>query len=172
MVSRARLGSLGLIESANIAVGAVTSNSLANSSVTNAKIAGNAITSDKIASSVTTSAIAESVLNLYFSNDRARAAFTAGSGINITGGVISSAANANTIIALVSGIFESQAFTGDGNAVFVMNRTVTGPANIFVHVNGLTAVPNVDYTVSGNVLTLTSNSISNSYIDVRYFRLV
>ena len=172
MVSRARLGSLGLIESANIAVGAVTSNSLANLSVTTAKIADNSVTAAKISTTVTSSTIAEG-LNLYFSNDRARAAFTAGTGINITDGVVSSAAaNANTIISLVSGIFESQAFVGNGNTQYVMNRTVSGPANIFVHVNGLVAAPNVDYTVSGNVLTFTSNSISNSYIDVRYFRLV
>lgn len=171
MVSRARLGSLGLTESANIAVGAVTSNSLANSSVTTPKIADNSITGAKISTTLTSSSIAEG-LNLYFSNDRARAAFTAGSGVTITNGTISLSANANAIIALVTGIFENQTFTGDGNTTFVMNRTVTGPANIFVHVNGLTAVPNVDYTVSGNVLTLTSNSISNSYIDVRYFRLV
>lgn len=171
MVSRARLGSLGLTESANIAVGAVTSNSLANSSVTTPKIADNSITGAKISTTLTSSSIAEG-LNLYFSNDRARAAFTAGTGVTITDGTISLSANANTIIALVTGIFENQTFTGDGNTTFVMNRTVSGPANIFVHVNGLTAVPNVDYTVSGNVLTLTSNSISNSYIDVRYFRLV
>jgi hypothetical protein len=172
MVSRARLGSLGLVESNNIAIGAVTSNSLANSSVTTAKIADNSVTSSKIASTVTSSSIAEG-LNLYFSNDRARAAFTAGSGVIITDGTISLSTNANTIIALVSGIFENQSFTGDGtNTTFIMNRTVSGPANIFVHVNGLVAAPNVDYTVSGNVLTFTSNSISNSYIDVRYFRLV
>lgn len=171
MVSRARLGSLGLIESANIAVGAVTSNGLANFSVTTAKIANSSITAEKISTTVTSSTIAEG-LNLYFSNDRARAAFTAGTGVTITDGTISLSANANTIVALIAGIFENQTFTGDGNTTFVMNRTVSGPANIFVHVNGLTAVPNVDYTVSGNVLTLTSNSISNSYIDVRYFRLV
>lgn len=171
MVSRARLGSLGLIESANIAVGAVTSNGLANFSVTTTKIANSSITAEKISTTVTSSTIAEG-LNLYFSNDRARAAFTAGTGVTITDGTISLSANANTIVALIAGIFENQTFTGDGNTTFVMNRTVSGPANIFVHVNGLTAVPNVDYTVSGNVLTLTSNSISNSYIDVRYFRLV
>ena len=149
----------------------MTSNSLANSSVTTPKIADNSITGAKISTTLTSSSIAEG-LNLYFSNDRARAAFTAGTGVTITDGTISLSANANTIIALVTGIFENQTFTGDGNTTFVMNRTVSGPANIFVHVNGLTAVPNVDYTVSGNVLTLTSNSISNSYIDVRYFRLV
>ena len=53
-----------------------------------------------------------------------------------------------------------------------MDQSIGDPANIFVMVNGVVQMPNIDYTVSGNILTFASIPPFNSDIEVRYFGVV
>jgi hypothetical protein len=65
---------------------------------------------------------------------------------------------------------ENQTFVSNGiDNTFTLNKTIPNTKSIFVMVNGLVLVPDVDYTVSGTQLIL--NSIPNelSDIEVRYF---
>lgn len=105
--------------------------------------------------------------NLYFTNARAVAALTAGTGITV---------ESNGLIIAT----ESQAISTGSQVEFIetlpsntliLDRNVNVASDIFVIVNGLIQVPTTDYTISGNVLTFIANVPANSTVEVRYIFL-
>jgi hypothetical protein len=62
----------------------------------------------------------------------------------------------------------SDQFVATANqTVFNLSTTPNGVNYIIVSLNGLVQSPNSGYTLSGNVLTLTSNASANEYVEVR-----
>lgn len=103
--------------------------------------------------------------NVYFSNSRAVQAFTAGDGLVIesNGLVLVTATGVATIVA-------SELYAGDGtNTDFIVGSTVDQSDDIIVFVNGLAQIPDVDYTVSNNLISFTTAPINQSNVEVRFF---
>jgi len=156
---------------------AVTGNLVANgliirninvqdSSLTGSTSANN-IVADSVASNVWnrlyTANVIETSGNLYFTTARARGAFTAGQNISIDNGTIS----ALTTAVVVN---ESDIITVlEGNTAYTLSRNIADPKSILVINEGLIQIPTVDYTVSGTVLTTTTQYPVGSNIEVRYF---
>ena len=70
-----------------------------------------------------------------------------------------------------NGIYTNGTATGDNTTVnFTINsgRTVE---DVIVTVNGVTLVPETDYTISGTTLTFTTAPATNAEISIRYLRL-
>ena len=152
-----------VIESGNTTTGNVYfTNTRAVAALTagqNITIAANGlITGISQAFSGNTNLVPEGSANLYFTNTRAVAALTAGKNISL---------NANGLISVIS--ITSNVFVSDGaNVTFNMIRTIASPADLLVFVNGLCQIPTTDYTVSSNVLTLTSPAPANANIEIRF----
>ena len=107
-----------------------------------------------------TNVVPEGSANLYFTNTRAIFALTAGSGIDIaTNGTIS--VNSLTIL-------DSETFFGS-NANLTMATSISNAKNIIVVIDGLVQIPNIDYTVSGTSLRLSSNTAANTTVEVKYY---
>jgi hypothetical protein len=112
---------------------------------------------------VSTSDVIENSANLYFTTARARGVFTAGQNISIDNGTIS----ALTTAVVVN---ESDIITVlEGNTAYTLSRNIADPKSILVINEGLIQIPTVDYTVSGTVLTTTTQYPVGSNIEVRYF---
>ena len=107
-----------------------------------------------------TNAVPEGSANLYFTNTRAISALTAGSGIDIAAnGLVS----VNTLT-----IIDSETFFGS-NANLTMATSITNAKNIIVVIDGLVQIPNIDYTVLGTALRLSSNTAANTTVEVKYY---
>lgn len=133
------------------AVGALTGG-------TGITIAANGLIVGTSSFSGNTNLVPEGSANLYFTNARAISALTAGKNILLA---------ANGLISVVS--ITSNVFVSDGaNVTFNIVRTIASPADLLVFVNGLCQIPTTDYTVSSNVLTLTSPAPANANIEIRF----
>ncbi len=70
----------------------------------------------------------------------------------------------------VANIYSDQFICTANETVFTLNTTPS-PANsanvILVAKNGLLLTPTVDYTLNANILTLTSNTMANDFVEVR-----
>jgi hypothetical protein len=133
-----------------------------------ANITANIITAN-IWNGIYTSNVRESGANIYFTNTRAIAAFSAGSGINlyanglIEGGVLSLSD---------SQYFTSASFvyaTGASTTNVSLSTSVTDSRRIIVSIDGLVQAPTLDYYVNGTALAFNSNISINSVIEVKYF---
>jgi hypothetical protein len=95
--------------------------------------------------------------------------FIAGDGISIT------ANNSNTpksilfeTTGLNSSAFISDTYTANGaQTVYQLSGTPYSSNGLFVFVDGVTQVPAIDYTVSGNILTFTAPPEANGIIEAR-----
>ena len=145
------------------------SDSVLSGNITAGGFSGNTITVDAITSNVWnglyTANVIETNGNLYYTNARARTAYTAGQNITIDSGtgVITSTAgstvvNDSDLIAVL-----------DATTNYTLSRTVSDPKNILVINEGLIQIPTTDYTVSGTTLTTTTQYPVGSNIEVRYF---
>jgi len=151
-----------VIESGNTTTGNVFfTNARAIGSLTGGTgiiIAANGLVTGTSSFSGNTNLVPEGSANLYFTNTRAVAALTAGKNISLA---------SNGLISVVS--ITSNVFVSDGaNVNFNMVRTIGSPADLLVFINGLCQIPTTDYTVSSNVLTLTSPAPANANIEIRF----
>lgn len=144
------------------------SDTVLSGNVTAAGISGNTIVVDIITANVWnrlyTANVIETAGNLYFTQSRARASFTAGDNIQITPeGVISA-----TTQAVVSN--DSETITVTANTlVYVLQRNITDPKSILVINEGLVQIPTVDYTTAASTITFTSQLPVGSNVEIRYF---
>ena len=113
---------------------------------------------------LTTSNLAEGS-NLYYTNARARTAYTAGQNITIDSGTGVITSTAGTTVVNDSDLITVLAATTD----YTLTRTVSDPKNILVINEGLIQIPTTDYTVSGTTLSTTTQYPVGSNIEVRYF---
>jgi hypothetical protein len=112
---------------------------------------------------ISTADVVENSSNLYFTTERARAAFAAGTNITIVDGTISSGS-------LATVVNDSTVITTANNTVsYSMGRNITDPRNILVIVEGMIQIPTIDYTVSGSSLIFTSQPPINTNVEVRFF---
>jgi hypothetical protein len=144
------------------------SDSVLSGNVTAGGFSGNTITVDAITSSVWnglyTANVIETSSNLYFTQTRARAAFSAGDNIAITPeGVISASTQA-----VVSNDSETLIATAN-TLVYAIGRNVTDPRSILVINEGLIQIPTTDYTTTGSTITFLAQPPVGSYIEIRYF---
>jgi len=170
---------IGIIPGSIAVTGNLAANGLVIRSidVTNTVLAGNVVAGTStsniiIADSITsntwnglyTANVIETSGNLYYTNARARTAFTAGTGIAIdsANGIISTSGSTLTLNA-------TQRIQSTGANTYTLNAPISTPESILVIVEGLVQIPAVDYTVSGTTLTLSDYPILNSNIEVRYY---
>ena len=114
-----------------------------------------------------TANVIETSGNLYYTNARARTAFTAADSsivIDWAAGTISA-----NLITAVSILNATQRIQSTGVNTYTLNVPISTPESILVIVEGLVQIPAVDYTVSGTTLTLSDYPILNSNIEVRYY---
>ena len=142
----------------------VTSNILSGSGAT---FSGDVLTGSVTANiwnRLYTANVIETSGNLYYTNARARTAFTAGAGVVIdySTGTIS----ANVISTIIN---SSQIIQSTGANTYTLNVPIATPQSILVIVEGLVQIPSVDYTVSGTTLTLSDYPAVNSNIEIRYY---
>jgi len=106
--------------------------------------------------------------NLYFTNARARAAFTAGSGIFITpSGVIS--ANASSLYVdqikyTFTSVGNQSVFNGnDDNG---QNLVIASPNKVLVFLNGVLLMKDIDYTANSIAVVLNDSVTANDVVTV------
>lgn len=113
----------------------------------------------------TTDNVPEGISNQYFTNARAVAAISSGPGVNV-------AANGMLSLNTYAISMVSELFTSNGsNITHVISKSVKGNSSIILLVNGLSQIPGTDYSVSNNIITLSSAAPSGASIDIRYFSL-
>ena len=113
---------------------------------------------------LTTSNLAEGS-NLYYTNARARTAYTAGQNITIDSGTGVITSTASSTVVNASDLITVLAATTN----YTLSRSVSDAKNILVINEGLIQIPTTDYTVSGTTLTTTTQYPVGSNIEVRYF---
>ena len=162
--------------------------------VTGSSVTGNTIVTDSITANIWnrlyTANVIETSGNLYFTNARVVSALSAGQYIvlasngqisaNITS-VGGTTINNSTTNFVYSGNITAAAYIEFNESQVIsivpavqsynLARQVADAKNIMVIQDGLVQIPFLDYTVSGNVLTLTETVASNSNVEVRYFGL-
>jgi hypothetical protein len=106
--------------------------------------------------------------NVYFTNTRAIAAFTAGDSITIeANGRISSSFGGGFATQLA--ITNSQVLAG-GNQNYTLASVINSANTILVAINGVVQIPSIDYTLSGSQgLVFTANTPANAAIEVKYY---
>jgi len=128
-------------------------------------IASNGLITSSATFTGNTDSVPEGTGNLYFTNARVVSALSSGPGVNVA---------ANGMLSFNSYVLSlnSDLFTSNGsNTVHVISKTVKSNSSIIVIINGLSQIPGTDYTVSGNIVTLTNAAPNNASIDIRYFSL-
>ena len=96
---------------------------------------------------------------------------TANSAVNIAELAFTEANNAINVASNVTTTITSQSLVASVNQnTFSLNFAANGEAYVFVTKNGLLQIPTVDYTLSGNILTLTSPAFGGDVIETRFFR--
>jgi len=168
------------------------SDSVLAGNVTGSTVTGNTIVTDSITANIWnglyTANVIETAGNLYFTNARVVAALSAVQPIALAAnGQITANLSylvpinnnytnyvnpTNVNAAIYFEFNESQVIAGSASVLsYNLNRQVVDSKNIMVIADGLVYIPQIDYTTSGNVLTLTENLGANANIEVRYFGL-
>lgn len=149
--------------------GLIIKNIQVSDSVLTGSTSANNIVADTVTSniwnSLYTANVVETAGNLYYTNSRARTAFTAGDNIIIdwSTGVISAAAIATVINDSVT-VTATAATT-----TYPIGRSVSDSKNCLVIIEGLIQIPTTDYSIVGSDLILTSQPPVGAKIEVRFF---
>ena len=149
--------------------GIIIKNIQVSDSVLTGSTSANNIVADTVTSNIWnrlyTANVVETAGNLYYTNNRARTAFTAGDNIIIdwSTGVISAAAIATVINDSVT-VTATAATT-----TYPIGRSVSDSKNCLVIIEGLIQIPTTDYSIVGSDLVLTSQPPVGASIEVRFF---
>ncbi len=143
-----------------------TSNLLANGIIIkNLVVSESVLFGSGVSGNIYTDNVIETAGNLYYTNSRARTAFTVGDNIVIdwSTGVISAAAIATVINDSVTVTATESTLT------YPIGRSVSDSKNCLVIIEGLIQIPVTDYSIVGSDLVLTSQPPVGAKIEVRFF---